>query len=97
MQVPTTTSRPAEGDRDHKHPGLRRALVTSSVGRALEYYDFAIYGTASALVFKHLFFPGLGPAVGPAPVPPRPRVRGRHPCDSTEQHTESRRKRRRRR
>ncbi|MDG9709469.1 MFS transporter [Streptomyces sp. DH10] len=65
MTVPTTTSSPpAEGDSTHTTPGLRRALLTSSVGSALEYYDFAIYGIASALVFKHLFFPGLGEAVG---------------------------------
>ncbi|WP_206060991.1 substrate-binding domain-containing protein [Nonomuraea basaltis] len=64
MQVPTTTSQPPGDDSTRTNPGLRRALVTSSVGSALEYYDFAIYGIASALVFKHLFFPGLGPAVG---------------------------------
>ncbi len=64
MQGPMTASRPTDGHSTRTDPGLRRALVTSSVGSALEYYDFAIYGTASALVFKHLFFPGLGSAVG---------------------------------
>lgn len=39
---------------------LRRTIITGAVGSALEYYDFAIYGLASALVFGHLFFPTLG-------------------------------------
>ncbi|MDM4762795.1 MFS transporter [Galbitalea sp. SE-J8] len=39
---------------------LRRATLASSVGSALEYYDFALYGLASALIFGPLFFPALG-------------------------------------
>nr|WP_218649352.1 MFS transporter [Paenarthrobacter nitroguajacolicus] len=35
--------------------------MASSVGSALEYYDFYIYGLASALIFGPLFFSPLGP------------------------------------
>lgn len=43
---------------------LRRATLASSVGSALEYFDFAIYGLASALIFNTLFFTELDPAMG---------------------------------
>lgn len=39
---------------------LRRAIITGAVGSALEYYDYAIYGLASALVFNHVFFSSFG-------------------------------------
>lgn len=59
---PTSEKTPAE---QHVDPvQLRRATLASSVGSALEYYDFYIYGLASALIFGKLFFAPLGPAGG---------------------------------
>ncbi|WP_153101093.1 MFS transporter [Paraburkholderia hayleyella] len=36
---------------------LRRIVVASVAGSAMEWYDFFLYGTAAALVFGQLFFP----------------------------------------
>jgi metabolite-proton symporter len=43
---------------------LRRILVSSVVGTAIEWYDFFLYATASALIFATLFFPAFDPAAG---------------------------------
>ncbi|GAA4196799.1 MFS transporter [Microbacterium oryzae] len=43
---------------------LRRATLASSVGSALEYFDFALYGLMTALVFNRLFFNPDDPAIG---------------------------------
>jgi metabolite-proton symporter len=40
------------------HNTPARVLVASLVGTTIEYYDFYLYGTAAALVFGALFFPG---------------------------------------
>jgi MHS family shikimate/dehydroshikimate transporter-like MFS transporter len=36
---------------------LRRIMLSSVIGTAVEWYDFMIYATATALVFNKLFFP----------------------------------------
>jgi MFS family permease len=43
---------------------LRKTVSASVVGTIAEYYDFFIYGTASALVFNKVFFPSVDPLVG---------------------------------
>ncbi|MDR6632625.1 MFS family permease [Phyllobacterium sp. 1468] len=42
----------------------RKTAVASLIGTCIEWYDFYIYGTASALVFSTLFFPSYDPTVG---------------------------------
>lgn len=42
----------------------RKALIASLVGNSIEWYDYFLYGTATALVFNKLFFPSFDPVVG---------------------------------
>lgn len=43
---------------------IRRVAVASFVGTTIEWYDFFLYGTASALIFNKLFFPNYDPLTG---------------------------------
>jgi MFS family permease len=43
---------------------LRRAVIASTVGTTIEWYDFLLYGTVTGLVFGNLFFPKSDPIVG---------------------------------
>ena len=43
---------------------LRRVVAAATVGTALEWYDFFLYGVIAPLVFDSLYFPKLDPAVG---------------------------------
>src|SRR5215831_9180280 len=43
---------------------LRRALIASTVGTTIEWYDFLLYSTVTGLVFGKLFFPKSDPLVG---------------------------------
>jgi MFS family permease len=42
---------------------LRRAVVASTVGTTIEWYDFLIYSTMTGLVFGHVFFSGSDPMI----------------------------------
>jgi MHS family shikimate/dehydroshikimate transporter-like MFS transporter len=42
----------------------KRAALSSFIGSAIEWYDFALFGTMSALVFNSLFFAGLSATAG---------------------------------
>ncbi|WP_326806885.1 MHS family MFS transporter [Streptomyces sp. NBC_01775] len=42
----------------------RKAGITAFVGTTIEWFDFYIYGSASALVLGKIFFTGASPAVG---------------------------------
>jgi metabolite-proton symporter len=43
---------------------LVEAVIASTVGTTIEWYDFFLYGTAAALVFPRLFFPGQSEFLG---------------------------------
>jgi len=43
---------------------MRKVAFASFMGTVIEFYDFNIFATASALVFAHAFFPALGTAAG---------------------------------
>src|SRR5688500_6383192 len=48
----------------HDLKKVRRTAAASFIGTMAEYYDFFIYGTASALVFNKIFFPEIDPLLG---------------------------------
>ena len=61
-----TTAEVAAGplsDFDHRAQ-LRRAVIASTVGTTIEWYDFLLYGQMAALVFAKLYFPSSDPLTG---------------------------------
>jgi MFS family permease len=48
---------------DHRAQ-LRRAVIASTVGTTIEWYDFLLYSVVTGLVFGPLFFPKSDPTVG---------------------------------
>jgi MFS family permease len=56
---------------------LRKAVIASTIGTAIEWYDFFIYGIGAGLIFGKLYFPNDEPLTatlaafgtgGPAPI-----------------------------
>ena len=58
MAVATTY--PSLSDSEHSAQ-LRKAVIASTIGTTIEWYDFFLYGTAAGLVFGKLYFPNQNP------------------------------------
>src|SRR6185436_16975367 len=56
----TTTTYGSLSESEHDSQ-LRKAIVASTIGTAIEWYDFFLYGTAAGLIFGKLFFPNSDP------------------------------------
>ena len=52
------------GERIGDRTSLQKVIAASLIGSVIEWYDFFIYGTAAALIFGQLFFPGSDPLIG---------------------------------
>jgi metabolite-proton symporter len=63
MRAMTAIALPALSEREHQVQ-LRRAVIASTLGTAIEWYDFFLYSTVTGLVFAKLFFPNSDPLVG---------------------------------
>jgi MFS transporter, MHS family, shikimate and dehydroshikimate transport protein len=47
-----------------RQTSIRTVAFASLIGTTIEWYDFFLYGTATALVFNRLFFPTFDPLMG---------------------------------
>jgi MFS family permease len=56
MATTTTTSEGMLAESDHSI-NLRKAVIASTIGTTIEWYDFFLYGTAAGLIFGKLYFP----------------------------------------
>jgi MFS family permease len=59
----TTTALGPLSEVEHQS-ALRRAVIASTVGTTIEWYDFLIYSTVTGLVFNKVYFPSSDPWVG---------------------------------
>jgi MFS family permease len=55
-----TTTYAGLSEQDHSTQ-LRKAVIVSTIGTTIEWYDFFLYGTAAGLVFGKLYFPKEDP------------------------------------
>jgi MFS family permease len=51
----------AEADDPERSRHLRRAIIASTVGTTIEWYDYFLYSTVTPLVFAALYFPNSDP------------------------------------
>ncbi len=60
----TVTETPSTLTEDEHRRQLRRAVIASTIGTTIEWYDFFLYSTVTGLVFAKLYFPNSDPLVG---------------------------------
>ena len=53
-----------ESEQDTRRREVRRVIWSSYFGTTIEYYDFLLYTSAASLVFAHVFFSNVPPALG---------------------------------
>src|SRR6201994_1620298 len=58
MAVATTYAPLSEAEHSAQ---LRKAVIASTIGTTIEWYDFFLYGTAAGLLFGKLYFPNENP------------------------------------
>jgi MFS family permease len=63
MTATTTMALGPMSEVEHQS-ALRRAVIASTVGTTIEWYDFLIYSTVTGLVFNKVYFPGSDPWIG---------------------------------
>src|SRR5262245_9258115 len=56
------TSMGTPGSQDRRQ--LARAVIASTIGTTIEWYDFFLYSSVTGLVFARLYFPNSEPLVG---------------------------------
>src|SRR6204780_5483492 len=64
MTATTIVLGPAPMSEVEHRSALRRAVIASTVGTTIEWYDFLIYSTVTGLVFNKVYFPGSDPWIG---------------------------------
>ena len=64
MSISADSVNPAPLSTSEHDTQLRRAVIASTIGTAIEWYDFFLYSTVTGLVFAKLFFPHSDPWVG---------------------------------
>ena len=60
----TSMVRPAPVHEAEQRRQLTRAIIASTVGTTIEWYDFFLYSTVTGLIFAKLYFPNSDPLTG---------------------------------
>jgi MHS family shikimate/dehydroshikimate transporter-like MFS transporter len=54
----------AAGKAPAEHADIRRAVMASTIGTIIEWFDYALYGAAAGIIINKLFFPQISQSAG---------------------------------